>query len=132
MIAHEYGHHIQSLLGTSNRVQPGETGPTSGSVRLELQADCYAGVWANHATQVPTASGRPLITDVTAEDETAALDTASRIGDDFIQTQLGGGRVDESQFSHGSSTQRERWWRTGYESGDPARCDTFARGVDLG
>ncbi|GAA1248830.1 neutral zinc metallopeptidase [Pseudonocardia aurantiaca] len=132
VIAHEYGHHIQSLLGTSERVRPGETGPTSGSVRLELQADCYAGVWANHAKSVPTASGRPLITDITQQDVNAALDTAERIGDDFIQSQLGGGRVDESQFSHGSSAQRERWYTTGYQTGDPARCDTFGRGVDLG
>jgi predicted metalloprotease len=101
-------------------------------VRLELQADCYAGVWANHATTVPTRSGRPLITDVTPEDVAAALDTAERIGDDFIQSNLGGGRVDESQFTHGSSAQREKWFTTGYESGDPSRCDTFARGVDLG
>jgi uncharacterized protein len=132
VIAHEYGHHIQALLGTSERVQPGETGPTSGSVRLELQADCYAGVWANHAESVPTASGQPLIRDVTREDVAAALDTAERIGDDFIQSHLGGGQVDESQFSHGSSAQRERWYTTGYETGDPARCDTFARGVNLG
>src|SRR6476469_1233033 len=103
VIAHEYGHHVQSLLGTSKRVQAGETGPTSGSVRLELQADCYAGVWANHATSVPTASGRPLITGVTQDDVKAALDTATRIGDDYIQTNLGGGRVNESQFTHGSS-----------------------------
>jgi predicted metalloprotease len=132
VIAHEYGHHIQALLGTSERVRAGETGPTSGSVRLELQADCYAGVWANHAESVPTASGQPLIRDVTREDVAAALDTAARIGDDYIQSQLGGGQVDESQFSHGSSAQRERWYTTGYETGDPARCDTFARGVDLG
>jgi predicted metalloprotease len=132
VIAHEYGHHIQALLGTSERVRPGETGPTSGSVRLELQADCYAGVWANHAESVPTASGEPLIVGVTRDDVAAALDTAARIGDDFIQSQLGGGQVDESQFSHGSSAQRERWYTTGYETGDPARCDTFSRGVDLG
>jgi predicted metalloprotease len=132
VIAHEYGHHIQSLLGTSDRVQAGDTGPTSGSVRLELQADCYAGVWANHATTVPTASGKPLIIDVTQDDVNAALDTAQRIGDDYIQTQLGGGRVDQSQFTHGSSQQREKWYSTGYSSGDPAKCDTFARGVDLG
>jgi len=132
VMAHEYGHHIQALLGTTSRVRSGDVGPTSGSVRLELQADCYAGVWANHATTVPTSSGEPLIVDVTREDVAAALDTAARIGDDFIQTQLGGGRVDESQFSHGSSAQRELWYTTGYETGDPSRCDTFARGVDLG
>lgn len=132
VIAHEYGHHIQALLGTTSRVQPGDVGPTSGSVRLELQADCYAGVWANHATTVPDSSGDPLIVEVTREDVAAALDTAARIGDDFIQTQLGGGQVDESRFSHGSSAQRELWYTTGYETGDPTRCDTFARGVDLG
>jgi predicted metalloprotease len=132
VIAHEYGHHIQNLLGTNSRVQAGDTGPTSGSVRLELQADCYAGVWANHATTTPTSSGQPLIQDVTDADVNAALDTASRIGDDYIQTNLGGGRVNESQFTHGSSAQREKWWQTGYKSGDPAQCDTFARGVNLG
>jgi uncharacterized protein len=132
VIAHEYGHHIQALLGTSDRVRPGETGPTSGSVRLELQADCYAGVWANHAESVPTASGRPLITDVTQEDVAAALDTAARIGDDYIQSHLGGGRVSESQFTHGSSAQRERWYTTGSRTGDPTQCDTFSRGVNLG
>jgi hypothetical protein len=132
VIAHEYGHHIQNLLGTNQRVQQGDSGPTSGSVRLELQADCYAGVWAHHATTTPTSDGQPLITDVTQEDVTAALDTASRIGDDFIQSNLGGGRVDQSSFTHGSSEQREKWWTTGYQSGDPAQCDTFARGVNLG
>jgi predicted metalloprotease len=132
VIAHEYGHHIQNLLGTNQRVQPGDSGPTSGSVRLELQADCYAGVWAHHATTVPTASGQPLITDVTQEDVNAALDTAARIGDDYIQSNLGGGSVDQSQFTHGSSEQREKWYLTGYDTGDPAQCDTFARGVNLG
>jgi predicted metalloprotease len=126
VIAHEYGHHIQNLLGTNRQVRPGDSGPTSGSVRLELQADCYAGVWGNHATTTPTASGRPLITDVTDADVAAALDTASRIGDDYIQSNLGGGRVDRSQFTHGSSAQREKWFTTGYRTGDPARCDTFS------
>ncbi|WP_232661060.1 KPN_02809 family neutral zinc metallopeptidase [Pseudonocardia sp. TRM90224] len=132
VIAHEYGHHIQALLGTTDRVRAGDTGPTSGSVRLELQADCYAGVWANHAKTVPTSSGRPLITEVTKEDVAAALDTAEKIGDDYIQSELGGGRVDESQFSHGSSAQREKWYSTGYRTGDPSQCDTFSRGVNLG
>ena len=125
VIAHEYGHHIQNLLGTNRKVRAGDSGPTSGSVRLELQADCYAGAWGNHATTTPTASGRPLITDVTQADVNAALDTAERIGDDYIQSNLGGGRVDKSQFTHGSSAQREKWFTTGFRTGDPARCDTF-------
>ncbi|MGD9531875.1 MAG: neutral zinc metallopeptidase, partial [Pseudonocardia sp.] len=132
VLAHEYGHHVQNLLGTSSRVRGNETGPTSGSVRLELQADCYAGVWGRNATQTPGPSGRPLITEITQADVDAALDTAARIGDDYIQSHLGGGRVDESQFSHGSSAQREKWFTTGFTTGEPARCDTFARGVDLG
>jgi predicted metalloprotease len=132
VLAHEYGHHVQNLLGTSGRVRGNQTGPTSGSVRLELQADCYAGVWGHNATQIPGPSGRPLITEITQADVDAALDTAARIGDDYIQSHLGGGRVDESQFSHGSSAQREKWFTTGFTTGDPARCDTFARGVDLG
>lgn len=132
VLAHEYGHHIQSLLGTTNQVQPGDSGPTSGSVRLELQADCYAGVWGNHASNTPTKSGKPLIQDVTQADVRAALDTAERIGDDYIQTNLGHQRVDQSQFTHGSSAQREKWFTTGFQTGDPAKCNTFARGVNLG
>ncbi|QWF80172.1 KPN_02809 family neutral zinc metallopeptidase [Amycolatopsis sp. CA-230715] len=130
VLAHEYGHHVQNLLGTSSRVGKG-SGATSGSVRLELQADCYAGVWANHATTTPTESGKPLISDITDDDLKRALDTASRIGDDYIQTKLGGGRVDRSKFTHGTSKQREKWFTTGYSTGDPARCDTFGA-RDLG
>jgi predicted metalloprotease len=125
VLAHEYGHHVQDLLGTNQRVQPGDTGPTSGSVRLELQADCYAGVWANHATTVPTETGKPLITEITQDDVNRALDAASRIGDDFIQRNLGGGRVDQNSFTHGTSAQRQKWFTTGYSSGDPNQCDTF-------
>lgn len=124
VLAHEYGHHVQNLLGTSAAVREG-TGPDSDGVRLELQADCYAGVWANHATTTPTENGEPLITEITQDDIARALDTASRIGDDYIQRELGGGRVDESKFSHGSSNQRERWFSTGFATGDPNRCDTF-------
>lgn len=124
VLAHEYGHHVQDLLGTSRRVG-NDTGPTSSSVRLELQADCYAGVWGNHATTTPSSSGKPLITDVTQDDVKRALDTASRIGDDYIQQNLGSGHVDSSQFTHGTSAQREKWFNTGFTTGDPARCDTF-------
>jgi predicted metalloprotease len=125
VIAHEYGHHVQNLLGTSRRVQAGVSGPASASVRLELQADCYAGVWAKHASTTPGPSGRPLIVDVTDTDVRAALDTAAHIGDDYIQTQLGGGRVNESQFTHGTSEQRQKWYGTGYQSGNPKSCNTF-------
>ncbi|MGW4521579.1 KPN_02809 family neutral zinc metallopeptidase [Amycolatopsis sp. NPDC004378] len=123
VLAHEYGHHVQNLLGTSKKGTG--TGPTSGSVRLELQADCYAGVWGNHASTTPTESGKPLITDVTQDDINSALDTASRIGDDYIQANLGGGQVDRSKFTHGTSAQRKKWFTTGFQTGDPARCDTF-------
>ena len=131
VLAHEYGHHVQNLLGINEQVQPGEAGPTSGSVRLELQADCFAGAWADHAETVPDETGQPLIVDITDEDIDQALDTAGRIGDDFIQENLGGGRVDEESFTHGSSEQRQRWFSTGYSTGDPSRCDTFATD-DLG
>ena len=126
VLAHEYGHHVQDLLGTSDRVQAGATGPTSGSVRLELQADCYAGTWANHAETVPDSSGKPLIENITSDDISRALDTAGRIGDDYIQRTLGGGAVDPGSFTHGTSAQRQKWFTTGYKSGDPNQCDTFA------
>ncbi|MDQ1512986.1 MAG: uncharacterized protein QOC59_828 [Microbacteriaceae bacterium] len=131
VLAHEYGHHVQDLLGTSDQVQAGATGPKSGSVRLELQADCYAGTWANHAETVPDASGQPLIQDITSDDISRALDTAGRIGDDFIQRNLGGGGVDPGSFTHGTSAQRQKWFSTGYKGGDPNKCDTFAA-KDLG
>ncbi|RFU20915.1 KPN_02809 family neutral zinc metallopeptidase [Geodermatophilus marinus] len=131
VIAHEYAHHVQDLLGTNQQVRPGETGPLSGTVRLELQADCYAGAWARHAETVPDDSGAPLIAEITQDDVDRALDAAGRIGDDFIQRELGGGTVDQDAFSHGTSEQRQRWFLTGYETGDPARCDTFATD-DLG
>ncbi len=94
-------------------------------MRLELQADCYAGAWANHASTVPDADGEILITEITAADITAALDAAGKIGDDYIQSELGSGTVDESSFTHGSSAQREKWFSTGYQTGDPATCNTF-------
>jgi predicted metalloprotease len=131
VLAHEYGHHVQNLLGTNAQVTPGETGPTSGTVRLELQADCYAGAWANHAETVPDASGQPLIAEINSDDINRALDAAGRIGDDFIQQNLGGGRVDQNAFTHGSSEQRQKWFTTGYQTGDMRQCDTFAAD-DLG
>jgi predicted metalloprotease len=131
VIAHEYAHHVQNLLGTNQQVTPGDAGPTSGTVRLELQADCYAGAWANHAETVPDDSGQPLIAEITQDDIDRALDAAGRIGDDFIQENLGSGQIDQDAFTHGSSDQRRQWFTTGYETGDPARCDTFSTD-DLG
>lgn len=126
VLAHEYGHHVQDLLGLERQVNHSATGPTSDSVRLELQADCYAGVWADHATTVPDATGKPLIKKLTQADIDAALDTAGRIGDDWIQSHLGSGNVTPSKFTHGTSTQRRKWFTTGLNTGDPRRCDTFS------
>lgn len=126
VLAHEYGHHVQNLLGTNERVNHSRTGPKSGSVRLELQADCYAGVWANHATTTPDENGQILISEITQDDINRALDTAARIGDDYIQKNLGGGTIDQNSFTHGSSAQRKKWFSTGYQTGDPKHCDTFA------
>lgn len=132
VLAHEYGHHVQNQLGTSRKVKAGDSGPASASVRLELQADCYAGVWASHATSVPTRSGKPLIDEVSRDDIRRALDAAAHIGDDFIQSQLGGHRVDETKFTHGTSAQREKWLTTGLRSGNPGSCNTFDPNADLG
>ena len=131
VIAHEYAHHVQNVLGINDQVTPGEAGPTSGTVRLELQADCFAGAWANHAETVPDESGAPLIAEINSDDIDRALDAAGRIGDDFIQRELGGGQVDQDAFTHGSSEQRRLWFTRGYETGDPSQCDTFATD-DLG
>ena len=124
VLAHEYGHHVQDLLGTEAKVRSRQ-GASSDSVRLELQADCYAGVWMNHASQ--PAGGKPaLITDVTPADLASAVDAAQRIGDDYIQGKLGGGTVNPDSFTHGSSDQRKKWLTTGFTTGDATRCDTFS------
>lgn len=124
VLAHEYGHHVQDLLGTMDQVTS-RAGADSGSVRLELQADCYAGVWAKHASTVPDADGQVLITEITQTDIDNAVETAGHIGDDWIQANLGGRNPDPSQYTHGTSAQRQKWFTTGYKNGDPNQCDTF-------
>lgn len=121
VIAHEVGHHVQNLLGISGQVRDrqrrlGEAEANQLSVRLELQADCFAGVWANRAERA---------TNMLEEgDLEEALNAASAIGDDQLQRQ-GRGTVVPETFTHGTSAQRQRWFRTGFESGNPDSCDTF-------
>ena len=124
VIAHEIGHHVQNLLGISGNVHSMKQGLSQIegnelSVRLELQADCLAGVWANHADRV-----RNILE---SGDVNEALNAASAIGDDTLQRQSRGAVVPES-FTHGTSAQRQRWFRLGLESGDINRCDTFNAG----
>lgn len=130
VIAHEYGHHVQDLLGTMSQVES-RSGATSDAVRLELQADCYAGAWAKHASTVPGDDGQVLISDITDDDIANAVDTAGRIGDDWIQRNLGGRDPDPSTYTHGTATQRQTWFQAGFDTGDPNQCDTFGAS-DLG
>jgi predicted metalloprotease len=125
VVAHEYGHHVQDLLGTLGKNQSRATGPTSASVRIELQADCYAGLWAHYATTAKDSDGNVFIEDLTDDDISQAIDAATAVGDDHIQ-QLGNGKVDQEQWTHGSSAERTRWFMTGYQNGTLDSCDTFA------
>ncbi len=126
VIAHEFGHHIQTLTGVSQQVQQAQQrarGSSEGnrySVALELQADCYAGVWAANAAAV--SNGQVAMEPGDLEE---GLKTANAIGDDTLQRRSGG-RVSPESFTHGSSAERVEWLQRGYQSGDPASCDTFA------
>ncbi|WP_408899543.1 neutral zinc metallopeptidase [Nocardioides sp. R1-1] len=125
VLAHEYGHHISNVLGYMGQVRSQQTGPQSDAVRLELQADCYAGLWAHHATTTKDASGEVLILDLTQDDINEAIEAAKAVGDDYIQKRSGG-RVNEEAWTHGSSEQRKKWFMVGYQQGSLDACDTFA------
>ncbi|MDB4966448.1 MAG: YpfJ protein zinc metalloprotease superfamily protein [Myxococcales bacterium] len=121
VVAHEYGHHIQALLGIERKVrmaqrQDRET-RNAMSVKLELQADCLAGVWGHSAYEKGT---------VSKSEVAQALDAAAAVGDDRIQKEVQG-RVNPESFTHGSSAERQRWFETGMSSGDLRACDTFGR-----
>ncbi len=115
MIAHEVGHHVQNVLGTSKKAGHAK-GAESGSVRLELQADCFAGIWAHSTAQ------RDLLEH---GDLASALNAAQSIGDDRLQ-RMQKGTVRPESFSHGTSEQRQRWFKKGYDTGRMDDCDTFA------
>jgi uncharacterized protein len=129
VLAHEYGHHVQDLAGTMDKVGGSRSGAQSGSVRLELQADCYAGLWANHATTEPGPDGGdPLVERITDEDIADGLNAAAAIGDDTLQEKFQG-QINPDSFTHGTSAQRQKWFETGYRTGDLAQCDTFSGSV---
>jgi predicted metalloprotease len=118
VLAHEYGHHVQNLLGDLQNAQRGGTGPQSGAVRVELQADCYAGLWARNAVRTG------FIEDLTREDIQQALDAAAAVGDDRIQERIQG-RVTPESWTHGSSEQRQFWFARGLQVTNLDGCNTF-------
>ena len=123
VIAHEFGHHIQNLLGTMGKVKT-QQGPNSDSVRLELQADCYAGMWARNATTTQDSQGNVLIEDLTDQDIQEGIAAAKSVGDDTIQKETTG-KVSPEQWTHGSSAARVKWFMIGYQNGTLSACNTF-------
>lgn len=137
VVAHAYGHHVQELMGTPGRARDGRPGAAGGAVRVELRADCYAGVWARHAAAAADGrAGRPVPAGLTEADVRDGLDAAAAVGDDRSRRRPEGrlqgrarGRLQErvapESWTHGSAEQRQRWFHVGYRAGDMERCNTF-------
>jgi uncharacterized protein len=132
VLAHEYGHHVQTLLGIEAAMRRAQQRDPANanqySVLLELQADCFAGAWAHNASQTSDANGQPLFKSLTTQDIQEALNAAAAVGDDSIQRKSGVA-VNEGAFTHGSSQQREQWTYQGYTTGDPRQCNTFGNAL---
>ncbi|GAA4121923.1 neutral zinc metallopeptidase [Knoellia locipacati] len=124
VVAHEYGHALQDQLGLLGRAQQDPQGPNSGGVRIELMADCLAGVWAKHASTTNGPDGKPYLKELTEADTKSALSAAAAVGDDRIQ-QKTQGQVNPESWTHGSAEARQRWFLQGYTKGDLNQCNTF-------
>ncbi|MET2011413.1 neutral zinc metallopeptidase [Microbacterium chocolatum] len=124
VLAHEYAHHVQYITGVFEQHPPGDSGPDSNGVRLELQADCLAGAWVGAMSEQVDENGTPFLQAPTDAQIQDALNAAATVGDDHIQ-EVSTGRVSPETWTHGSSEQRQSWFQTGYREG-PAACDTFA------
>lgn len=123
VVAHEWGHHIQNITGIMKGLDLQATGPASDSVRLELQADCFAGAWVGAASPTKDENGVPFLEPVTTTEIDDALNAAASVGDDHIQ-QSTQGQVNPESFTHGTSAQRQKWFKVGLNQGANA-CDTF-------
>jgi predicted metalloprotease len=125
IVSHEYGHHIQNILGDLDKSQNDPQGATSGGVRTELQADCYAGLYIGHAaTTKDPKTGQTYMKPITETQVRDALAAAASVGDDHIQ-QTAQGQVNQDSWTHGSSAQRQAWFIQGYKSQDMTQCNTF-------